>query len=736
MSSFSKVIPGRVENEGIVSRENNPVANAIISSPAHCPDFAMVTPRGPLKRDIVGTGDFSTKFGDVTDPYGPYYNPISLAISKLGAAGQASFSFKRLTNNEERARVIFGVTVFKGLPVPNYLRDGQGNYQFDTAGKPKPNTDTPTVNGIFICPGMVTPKSDSPIGEAKIIDVVAPAGLTVPEATEGKFIPLFELLSGVGDSYNAMYSTMGHSQNTDWGELSKFVRTFGSYPFTMIIGEQLDNGIRVPAATSNGTPDVTVTLFETIGDNNVHYGLQSGLNRFTGREVNRPVVERAAPFQDVFVYRRNLETVTEDLYQAEYVAEAALGTAPIVLSKKLPRGAVMNPLSLVDYNGKPYYHIVFGGLLDITGPVTIKGTRVSLNHYLKAGGGVNPYADKTGAYPQAPSTWDVDTDGEWVANVTSPAVVSHKQYWEMNQYLLLGYMTGYRSSLDMKDVIRNRTSFYWDLGYNEDIKDALISFLNVRKDIIVGLCATEYLVNKTQEQIYSTAEMLNTKLLMIPESETYQAQACRGFINLWDGRVVDEVTFGRFSLNIDNMYTFAYAGGGNDGKIFANRMPDHEGNRTLRIMHDPLVQFEDDDPAANNLIKGSVTVTPQNSSQYCRPAFPSVYPDTDSVLKEVTNVWRAVCVEKILADNWIQISGDSQRSKEGYISFMKDTSEARIRERLGAVISNWEVEPTFRENAPNAKSVMYSVTRLWMNKGVYMMNSVLEAYNADSLESQ
>ncbi|QMV29147.1 putative major tail sheath protein [Aeromonas phage AP1] len=102
------------------------------------------------------------------------------------------------------------------------------------------------------------------------------------------------------------------------------------------------------------------------------------------------------------------------------------------------------------------------------------------------------------------------------------------------------------------------------------------------------------------------------------------------------------------------MYAFAIAGGGEDGKVYANLMPDNEGNRTLRVMHDPLVQFEDDDPAANNLIQGSITVTPLNTSQFCRPALPTVYNSTESVLKDLPNVWACICVEKILQDEWIQ----------------------------------------------------------------------------------
>lgn len=740
MDTFNKVVPGKVLNQGIVSREQLPAGVPIISSPAHFPDFAMVTPKGKTKRATVAVGTFNEKFGDTSDPYGMFYNPIAYAIQKLGDAAQASFSFKRLVNNSAKSRVILGVTVFEGIDVPNYERDSQGQYVLDIAGNPKVDATTPKVPGVFVSPAYMNAAKGSKEGKAQILDVTVDAtNGTIPANTKGKFYPLSEIIAGVGDAYNANYAAIGHVFNTDWNEVSQFVTTNGAYPFILNIGTLLDNGLRVAATTINGAPDTTFTMYDMVNTDNVRYSMKAAIDLYTGSNVNRPVEVKDAPFDDVFMYTNNINTVARILFKAEYVDGGA--ERPVVMSKRLPDHAIMNMFDLVDHFGKPYQHIVYGGIVDVEGateadPKVLTGTRFSLNHYLQASGGINPFADDTGKYPAAPQGWNAAVNGDWVVEATADAIVTHKQCWEMNQMLLLKYLLEYQNSLDVKDVIRNRSSFMWDLGFNSDVKNAMIQMLSKRKDIIIVLCATEYLRNKTQEELYSTATMLNARLSMIPESELYKSHACRGAINLWDSRYINESSWARFSLNIDLMYSFALAGGGADGKMYKMMMPDHAGNRILRIAHDPFVEFEADDPAANNLINGSITVTPITESQFCRPALPTVYDNINSVLKDLSNVWKCVCVEKVLQDMWIQVSGDTQLGREGYLSFVKDGSEKRIRDLFGSVISNWEVETSFREDTPTSKSVMYSVTRLWLGKGVYMMDSVLEAYNEDSLNAQ
>lgn len=733
METFSKVIPGKVVNNGIVSRETFSSTVPVISSPAHFPDYAAVTPKGPTKHGTVAMDSFTDKFGDTTDAFGMYYNPVTYAIQCLGKAAQASFGFKRLTNNQVKSRIIAGVAIFAG-EVPNYVRDGMtGDYEFDQAGDPIVNEDEPTLpNGRWVCPAVL--KSTGEVGTAKVFEVTSDETTPdIPMGTAGKFYPLSELISGIGDYYNSSYATFGHATLTDWNQVARFVEANGAFPFVLNIGTITTSGLRVPAATVNGVPDTNFTMFDVVTEDKVRYTLKSAIDSYTGNNVNRQVETVDAPFSETYQYAANIAAVAKELFDAEYNGTGEV--PPVVQSKRLPKYAIMNMWDLVNHNGVPYKHIVFGGNLKVTNATnTLTGTRVSLNHYMQSNGGINPFADVDGKYPTKPVKWDAVQNGPWIEDNTDPdAVLSHAQCWEMNQILLEAWLIEYKASLAFKDVIRNRVSFMWDVGYKQSIKDLLISFLSVRKDFIVIPCATEYLRNKTQDEIYSTAMMLNTRISMIPESDVYKSHACRAAINLWDSRYIDEFTWNRFSLNIDLMYAFALAGGGADGKIFKAQMPDHEGNRILRIAHDPLVQFEADDPAAANLINGNISVTPITESQYCRPALPTVFDNINSVLKDLTNVWKCVCVEKVLQDQWIQVSGDTQLTKEGYLSRVKDDAEAIIRDRYGAVISNWEVVTSFKEASPTSKSVMYATTKIWLGKGYYMLDSVLEAYNEDSL---
>lgn len=732
MDTFSKVIPGKVQNNGIVSRETFSSTTPVISSPAHFPDFAAVTPKGVTKHGTVSMASFSDKFGDVTDAFGMFYNPVTFAITKLGDAAQASFGFKRLVNNNVKSRIISGVAIFSG-EVANYVRDPlTGDYEYNDAGDPIVNTTTPTITGKWVCPAVL--KSTGEVGSAKPFDVTSDTSTpAVPVGTVGKFYPLNELISGIGDYYNSSYATFGHKTLTDWNAVTEFIEANGAFPFILNVGTITNAGLRVPASTVNGTPDTTFTMFDVVGNGNVHYSLKAAVDSYTGNNVNRQIETVDAPFSESYVYANNVNAVAKELYDVEYGSGAE--TPPIVSSKRLPKYAIMNMWDLVNHNGVPYKHIIFGGNISLSNQTnTLIGTRISLNHYLQSNGGICPFADNQGKYPAAPSKWNADKYGKWVEDsFDSDAIVSQAQCWEMNQILIESWLTEYKSSLDIKDVIRNRVSFFWDVGYKQSIKNLLISMMSVRKDFIVVPCATEWLVDKTQDEIYSTATMLNTRISMIPESDIYQSHACRAAINLWDSRYIDELTWNRFSLNIDLMYAFALAGGGENGRIFKAQMPDHEGNRILRIAHDPFVQFEADSPAANNLINGNITVTPITESQFCRPALPTVHNNINSVLKDLTNVWKCVCVEKILADQWVQVSGDTQLGKEGYLSIVKDNAERLIRDRYGSVISNWEVVTSFLEDSPTSKSTMYATTKLWFGKGVYMMNSVLEAYNEDSL---
>ena len=731
MTTLQKVVPGKTVLNGIISGETFDVTNVQSTSAAHFPDFAAVTPKGSILRKNVAASNFLNSYGNVTDPYGIYYNPVTYGISKLGAAGQGTFGFKRLTNNTVKARAVFGVALFPSDAVPKYKLDASGDYLLGPDGKPIADGVT---SGVFVATGYmsVTAKSDA-FGSLKPVEV------TVSEVTgnlkvgdKGTFYPITEMGSGIGDYYNSMYFAFGHIADTDWSEVARFVLTNGTYPFMMNIGNRTDAGLNVDAQKLTGGINADFTLYDVQdADTGIKYSLKAALGEYTGLNVNRPVEATEAPFDEVRVYQQNLTTVCRALYKAEYVDGE--GTLPNIRTNRLPKEAIMNPIDLLDHFGKPYRNIVFAGQTTIPlteGSVTFN--RMSLSHRVQASGALNPYVDINGNYPAHPTSWIEEVDGVWVPDIASGDIPTTKQYWQMNQALLQAYLQDYLYGKEFRDVIRNRTSFIWDLGYNSEVKDLIVGALAKRKDFLPVLDATRWLKEYTPAQTYSAAQGLNGKITAIPESDTYGAPATRASINLWTAFYMDEPTYERFSLNIDLMCAFAAAGGSDDGRISFANLPTEGTNSWLRIAHTPNIDFEDDDPAAQNLINGSITLRPVNMTQWKRPALPTVYSNTDSVLKDLPNVWYGVVMEKILQDQWILVSG-SVMSAANYLATVRDNTDKQIHNQLGGCVTQWDVQTEFREATPNSRSIMYARVIYWVGKAKYMLDATLEARNEADL---
>lgn len=743
MSTFSAIVPGKVVNHGIISAETFADVDVIQTTPAHYPDFAAVTPKGKLDRQEITLASFTRKYGDVSDHYGYYYNPITYAISKLREARQHSMGFKRLTNNYARGRVVWGVCVFNVDELPDYERNDDGSYKVDGDGIKIPKAEKTT--GVFVVPGhlKVEPKyfnDDADVNNNFIapIDVAITTGNDdLKTGTAGTFYPLATFVSGIGDYYKNMYLGVGHSSSADWDAIERFVTVNGAFPFQMIIGERSESGYNNDFATQNGNVISNFTLYDVKDeDSEEQYGLRRGLGAYTGANINRPDQIVDAPFDTVTPYQRNIDLVCGLLYDAEYTTGGE--KLPNITATRLPAQAIMNPVDFKNESGVPYRHIVLAEDVVVESNIqnaTFASKQTGLNARMTVTGCLDPFLTVEGTYPDAPTDWDADKNGDWVLTPTIKDTPSKAQFWSMTQDLVEGYYNSYFSNKSFTDVIRNRTSFLWDVGYRKTITNLFFQATEKRKDIIVIGCATIYGDKNTTDSIYARSKTLHSKAIQYPESEDYNAPATRISINMWDAYYIDEPTFDKFSLNIDLMCAFADAGGSQDGRITKSKLPDSKKGAVLRIAHTPSVGYEDDIPAAENLVNGCITVRPYNKTQWKRPAHPTVYAVTDSVLKDLPNVWYGVVIEKILQDQWIIVCGQTMPASS-YLSTVRDNADSQIHNLIGDCLSKWTVETYFREDNPNSRSRMYTRVTYWVGKAKYMMDAVLYARNEEELETE
>lgn len=715
--SFTKIIPGQVINNGMDDKSRlNPVTS-LPTYPCHYPVISVVTPKGELGQSFINSRDFTNLYGDILDVDTPYYSAVSQLISMITSGGQGGFGVRRVSANTVVARVAYAIAIGTGTSIPQYRRATDGSYLFDDKGELIPVTGGTVVPGVYVKLVKIDVTAPSTPEYGKLAKSTFTETVNKEEVTFTQY-PFFELPAGVGDAYNLHGLTMGLNASTDWDSVSDFVEEYGVFPFSMRMYVKSATGVPTFFSNINGGESATYTLFTTKDKYDVRYSLATAVGDFTNANVNRQVTLRPAPFYEVKVYDQNIQEVCAALYAAELAA----GKSALVNVTGVNPIRQMNPFTLTNHTNVPYYACM---LVDDANPFANSG-------YIDAAGGISPFlkADRTTPVP-VEGTYNFDP----ATNNGHIDQLSTKDAWTVAQSLYLSDIQAYAQSSTVNDWTRNRQSVIWDVGYNLDIKNALIELWNTRKDQILILQASEWLENNTIAQRYSMMQSLATKIRLYPESSLYGTPASRAAISLWDAKIIDESTGLEFPQTLDLAYFFARLGGNSAGNLSSVNSPDHGDNRILTQMHSPTMDFEGDDAAANNFDEGGISLRPYNTSQYYRPALPTVYDDNDAVLKDLITNFTAVCIEKVIADAWTLVSGDTTIDATTYASTVKDTSEAAIRRRMGTMFKDLRVDCTYNEIGAGSRAVLNSVGNVWFRKGKYMMNMSLAAYNEEDLDT-
>lgn len=711
--SITSIVPGQVRNQGIGDDSRPIVMPELATYPCNYPVISMVTPKGQLGQKYLNMGDFGDIYGDVQDPDGQYYNPIAALIHSLSSGGQAALGVRRLTANTKIARCAIGMKVVKA-PVAQFKRGPDQQFILDQAGArvPAEAPDALVYDGLKLTPVLMDVSSS----EYKGLQVVH------GEAAEGEaafsIYPLYELPAGIGDVYNRMGHYAGVSGSADFQAISDFVNATGVFPYTFKMYEKTVYGVPVLAKTLINTEEASFTLFD-VKHKGVRYSLNDAIGGYTGATANRPVTPRPAPFYEAHVYKENVEAIAKLMLAAE---EAAKPENLVYLEGVAPHKQ-MNPLTAVTHEGIPYYAI------EIDAPTRL----FNMGAQLDAKGGINPMLRADLTAPEG-----VTLSREYNFDPANGPVEELNRYdaWQVTQALVHADVIAYRNSLEITDWTRNRQSVIYDVGFNSEIVDELIQLLAARKDHAAVFASSEWLSNATIAEHYSRQTYIANRLLLIPESEKYGTPACRGTIAMWDMYKINEESKERFSHVLDIAHAMATFGGNALGQLIKANSPDHANNRLLNTMYGPTVDLEGDPAAAANFDNGAITLRPYNTEQLYRPAMPTVYPHQDSVLKDWVTVFTCVCVEKIIADTWTLVSGDTTITAEEYAATVKDRAETECRERLGSMFEDIVVETTYNEGGADARSVLYVVGYVAFRKGKYMMDMSLVARNEQDLANE
>jgi len=716
MTTINSINPGHVENGGMRDMSIPDYVQEKVSMPLHLPVVSVVTPIGKLASkhgtQWISPKEFKRYFGDIFDYNSPYYNPVSRLIMAVASGGQSTIGVRRVSANEEVARVPMAAFIYRDA-ISDYQRDANGKFKYDIQGNRVKN-GSKTYQGLKIEIKPDPAAANVAVGALQVRTIAA-AG----DAPETVVYPLFEAIAGVGEEYNLSGLNFGTPSDTGtMRSVAAFVKASGVYPFQLSQFTDSLTGERTKATTPEGRVTAPFTLFP-VEVSRVDYSLERGFGAFTGTNQNRPRLPLPAPFSSVHVYSENIDTVCQLLYQVEQEVNTSLVEvgAPGTYYKQ------MNPFTCTNHLGAPYYAVEMVGTL-----------KWDMSASVKASGGVSPFLLKTGKVPEYVSDEIVNDPLGLLADIKRP--LTHAQGWEINNELIAADLKGYVAGIEMKDVTRNRQSLWWDVGYGQKVKDIQAEFLAARKDIIVvgdGTIWSPGVMNDLEE-VYARAQLASASFRLTPESEKWGTPASRAAVNIIEMKITDEKTGWYFSGNIDLAHKFARFAGSNSGLIVVANCPDHGENRKLTLGHSPNIVFEESTVAIENFAQGFITLKPWDSfTQTYRPGLPTVQTNPDSVLKDLVTPFLGVCIEKLSADQWREVCGDTTITSDNYASIMKDNIEESCRNAVGGMVSNITAETYYEEGTLGSRAKLRVKVHAWFNKAKYQMEFDLFMYNQQDL---
>lgn len=334
----------------------------------------------------------------------------------------------------------------------------------------------------------------------------------------------------------------------------------------------------------------------------------------------------------------------------------------------------------------------------------------------------NNYRDVAQMVATSENTYDSDfsdlEEDVWLVNLLTAKDLSGNEYHTLTvgglnftrntTHLLRGGSDGTMSNQAFDDLVRYEyanfgqtgyplqhsglfpISSFWDSGFSIETKEAMLTPLAIRKDVVVHLCDQDLgeSLNTPVEQS-SIAAALYQAARAYPDSEVYGTPVCRVTIMKGSARLISSTWRGVNGLRevpynlefLDKVSKYMGAGDGIwRGEANFTRSPNNRITLFLNDKPDDLVLSET--VKSVDWANGAISVEPYDMRDAFVPAWQTAYDDDTSVLNSVPTVYGCVEVWKVMERTWRDMSGEDKYTNDQFVKRSNQLLEERTTGRF------------------------------------------------------
>lgn len=677
--------------------------------PSHLPWCPILSSRGDGLPHVV---DFSTAkqlFGaDTFDESSKYFTPMTKAVMTHLSEGNVVMLQRLIPDNATKANLRLCVEVIDN-EMPNYVREASGKFQVDAAGNRVVNQVISSVVGKRLV-WNVEPITTGELGNGAFGE-----GQIITDYRDGSVMDQFDRyplgqISGVGGN-----DAVAHPKSKRYPIMDFEVSTAGEYGndigirvipqgvndlreglFTSIkapavridtITVNASNGLRQPWYTSRGNLGVTGFLTEEAFDTKMqrNMAMQSIFLPSYTRQNASSAELTDVPFGRFHVYHENIDAVqrmiafgtptsnvtlprpirSEASFDA--VAEAYGRTSSWAVNSSAYK--LINIFTGIDQKGVPYFSFEteYG---DVFGGVNLANNAV-LMAFDGDDGLDDPFADvmNPGDKPTNP----------YVARIYWHDILSRREFEQFGD-----------RDAKLLNSLRYPIGVVYDMGYTLKTKEALISLLGRRKDIVLVLStwSTIDVIEVTQGggEVGGPVVMVETGATLAPpltadeerslgtaihnmaaayiESETAGTRACRYTTIMQEGKLVGDERLRLYPQTLDLLAKLSRYMGAGSGNWNATAAPDVSPNNVVTSMYDLNHTYFKPQDYADLWDQGLVWSQSYDQFRMFYPAMQTGYPDDTSILNNLLYQFCAVDVTKMAETVWRDLVGNTLLSRE------------------------------------------------------------------------